>query len=85
MTDKKYKTGSFPYGPVMMCPECKQKLQSKYRGQFVMCKCPNGAFVDQVGDYSRYGAMSRETFPVEYKEEPDEQQDNPDNSITGDE
>lgn len=73
MTDRKYKTGSFPYGPVMMCPECNTKLQSRYRGEFVMCKCPNEAFVDQVGEYSRYGAMSRATFPVEYKEKKDGQ------------
>ena len=68
-TDKKYETGKFPYGPVMMCPECKTKLQSRYRGEYMYCSCPNEAFVDQVGRYSRYGAKTVETFPVEYKEE----------------
>lgn len=75
MSDKKYKTGSFPYGPVMMCPQCKQGLQSMYRGQFVMCKCPNAAFVDQVGEYSRYGAMSREGFPVPYVKQTEKDDD----------
>ena len=51
-----YKTGKFPFGPPMMCPDCKMKMQSRYRGEFVQCPCGN--FVDQTGHYSRYGGAS---------------------------
>ena len=53
MKEIDYKTGKFPFGPPMMCPTCKTKLQSRYRGEFVRCPCGN--FVDQTGHYSRYG------------------------------
>jgi len=52
MKEIDYKTGKFPFGPPMMCPTCKTKLQSKYRGEFVRCPCGNA--VDQTGHYSRY-------------------------------
>lgn len=47
----KYNTGKFPFGPPMMCPDCKTKLQSRYRGEYAACPCGNA--VDQVGYYDR--------------------------------
>ena len=52
MKEIDYSTGKFPFGPPQMCPDCKTKLQSRYRGEFSSCPCGNA--VDQTAHYSRY-------------------------------
>lgn len=37
------------------CLKCNTILESKYRHDFVQCKCENKTFVDGGNDYCRYG------------------------------
>lgn len=51
----------------MMCPECGEVLESKYRHDFVQCHCTNRAFVDGGDAYMRAGALR--AMPVPYNPE----------------
>lgn len=39
----------------VQCSECKTRLFSMYRHDFIMCKCDNETFADGGFDYLRYG------------------------------
>jgi hypothetical protein len=45
------------------CLKCDDVIESKYRHDFVTCKCGN-AFVDGGSDYTRYGGSSLDTVEV---------------------
>ena len=46
------------------CLMCNEILESKYRHDFVICKCPNETFVDGGNDYCRYGGVRVEMVEV---------------------
>ncbi len=48
MNEKEFKPAK------MMCGACHEVLQSKFEGQFMVCKCGK-SYVDQTRHYERYG------------------------------
>jgi len=45
-------------GTVYKCQTCGHKLQSRYSGDFQMCKCGEESFVDQTRHYTRLGGKA---------------------------
>jgi len=55
-------------GHLYQCPECKEKIISMFRHDYVTCHCPNHAMVDGGSEYERCGCKN--SFPVLIKMNP---------------